>query len=250
MSDAALFFPRAVLFDFFGTLTRAVRQGPSHRWMARSLGCDPDAWLKLMAETFYQRASGRLGEPTAVLRDLAARLGATPSEETLRVVRAQRVAAIASDGPLRRESVPVLRALRSRDVRTALVSDCWYELPALLPGLPVYPLLDARILSVEMGRCKPDPEMYLAACERLGVAPQECLYVGDGGSRELTGAQAVGMRAMQLAAPDLAEHLAFALDDQFRGPVVSSLADLVPLVDGLRWRGNSDLVRCSARIGA
>jgi len=250
MSDAASFFPRAVLLDYFGTLTRAVRQGPSHRWMARSLGCDPDAWLKLMAETFYQRASGRLGEPTGVLRDLAARLGASPSEEALRLVRVQRVATIAADGPLRRESVPVLRALRNRGLRTAVVSDCWYELPALLPGLPVSPLLDARVLSVEVGRCKPDPEMYLAACERLGVAPRECLYIGDGGSRELTGAQAVGMRAVQLAAPDLTEHLAYAHDDQFRGPVVASLGGLVPLVDGLRRRRNSDLDCCGARIGA
>jgi putative hydrolase of the HAD superfamily len=250
MSDAALFFPRAVLFDFFGTLTRAVRQGPSHRWMARSLGCDPDAWLKLMAETFYQRASGRFGEPTVVLRDLAARLGARPSEEALRLVRAQRVATIASDGPLRRESVPVLRALRNRGLRTAVVSDCWYELPALLPGLPVYPLLDASVLSVEVGRCKPDPKIYLAACERLNVAPQECLYIGDGGSRELTGARAVGMRAVRLAAPDLTEHLTYAPDDQFRGPVVASLRDLVALVDGLRWQRNSDLDCRSARIGA
>ena len=54
VSDAASFFPRAVIFDYFGTLTSAVRQGPTHRWMARSLGCDPDAWLKLMAETFYK----------------------------------------------------------------------------------------------------------------------------------------------------------------------------------------------------
>ena len=35
VSDATLFFPRAVLFDYFGTLTHAVRQGPYHRWMAR-----------------------------------------------------------------------------------------------------------------------------------------------------------------------------------------------------------------------
>jgi len=250
VSDAASFFPRAVIFDYFGTLTSAVRQGPTHRWMARSLGCDPDAWLKLMAETFYERASGRLGDPIDVLRHLAARLGASPSGQALRLVRAQRIAAIACDGPLRREAVPVLRALRNRGLRTAVVSDCWYELPVLLPGLPVHPLLDARVFSVEVGRCKPDPQMYHVACERLRVAPRECLYVGDGGSRELTGARAVGMRAVRLAAPDLAEHLSFAPDDQFRGPIVTSLADLVPLVDGLRRRPNSDLDCCSARIGA
>ena len=32
---------RAVVFDFFGTLTRSVSRGPQHRVVARILGCDP-----------------------------------------------------------------------------------------------------------------------------------------------------------------------------------------------------------------
>ena len=62
------------------------------------------------------------------------------------------------------------------------------QLPAFLPGLPVGPLLDAKIYSVRLGVCKPDPRIYLAACRELDVSPSECLYVGDGGSHELTGA--------------------------------------------------------------
>jgi putative hydrolase of the HAD superfamily len=237
VSDDAFSFPRAVLFDYFGTLTRAVRQGPAHRRMARRLGCDPDTWLALMAKTFYLRASGRLGEPTEALRLLAGVLGSRPSESVLRRVRAERVRAIGSDGPLRPQAVPVLEALRARGLRTAVVSDCWYELPELLPRLPVHALLDAHVYSVEVGQCKPHPVMYLAACERLGVTLRECIYVGDGGSRELSGAQALGMCAVRLAAPDLAEHLSFAPDDEFRGLSVASLGDLLPLLDALPPRG-------------
>lgn len=40
---------------------------------------------------------------------------------------------------------------------------------------------------------KPDPAIYLLACRRLGVAPEDCVFVGDGGDRELEGAAAVGM---------------------------------------------------------
>src|SRR5690606_22672577 len=36
---------RAVVFDFFGTLTRAVRRGPGHLETARILGCDPAAMI-------------------------------------------------------------------------------------------------------------------------------------------------------------------------------------------------------------
>lgn len=250
MNDTASTFPKAVLFDYFGTLTRAVRQGSSHRWMARHLGCDPDAFLDLMARTFYLRASGRLGEPLEVLRLLTAVLGARPPERVLREISATRVAAIAGDGPLRADAVPVLRTLRARGLRTAVVSDCWYELPALLAHLPIRALLDATVFSVEVGHCKPHPSMYLTACDRLDVAPHECLYVGDGGSRELTGALAVGMRAVQLAAPDLTEHLSFANDAEFEGPCIASLAAVVPLIDLLSVCRNGDLAHASARIGA
>jgi putative hydrolase of the HAD superfamily len=112
-----------------------------------------------------------------------------------------------------------------------LISDCTHELPAFLPSLPVAPLLDARIYSVELGVCKPDPAIYLAACSRLGVEPAECVYIGDGGSRELSGAAAVGMTAVRLAAPDLADHLVFGADDEFDGPSVRSLTELLGFVD-------------------
>jgi putative hydrolase of the HAD superfamily len=84
---------------------------------------------------------------------------------------------------------------------------------------------------VEVGVCKPDPRIYRAACEQLKVDPRECLYVGDGGSRELTGAAAVGMTPVRLSAPDLADHLVFDRDTGFDGPSVPSLTDLVTLID-------------------
>jgi putative hydrolase of the HAD superfamily len=191
-----------------------------------------------------------LGEPVEVLEHLARLLGARPSLRTLRQVCAQRVAVIGADGPLRPDAVTVLRAVRRRGLRTAVVSDCWYELPRLLPRLPVYPLLEARVFSVEVGRCKPHPEMYVAACERLGVAPYECLFVGDGGSRELSGARGLGMVPVRLAAPDLAGHLTFRTDDGFRGLSVTSLPDLLPLLDSLMDGSNGDHDRLSMRISA
>jgi putative hydrolase of the HAD superfamily len=92
---------------------------------------------------------------------------------------------------------------------------------------PIAPLLHAAIYSVHTGTCKPDPTMYLAACAALRVEPRQCLYVGDGGSRELTGARALGMSAVHLSAPDLADHLVFRSDESFCGPVAVSLADIV-----------------------
>jgi len=223
--------PRAVLFDFFGTLTHAVSRGIDHAYIARSLGVNLTGYLAALDRTFYQRASGRMGPPLAALRQIVRELGVEPDESVLAEAIAARVGAVRRDTTLRPDAVPVLAELRQRGLRTALVSDCWYELPAFLPDLPVAPLLNAYVYSLDVGYCKPHPAMYLQACVRLRVDPDECLYVGDGGSRELLGAENVGMRVVRLAAPDLVNHLVFNADTDWSGPAVSSLTDVIGLLD-------------------
>jgi len=226
---------RAVVFDFFGTLTRPVRRGPDHLAIARILGCDPATMIALLDASYYRRASGDLGSAEDNLRWIAAKAGATPSDADIQLALASRMRAVQHDTELRPEAVAVLWALRLRGLRTAVLSDCTHELPALMPRLPIAPLLDATVFSVEEGVCKPDPGIYRSACERLGVPPDECLYVGDGGSRELTGASAVGMTAVRLAAPDLADHLVFAADVDWRGATIDELVGVLDVVDhGLR----------------
>jgi putative hydrolase of the HAD superfamily len=222
---------RAVLFDFFGTLTEAVVRGPWHASIARRLGCDPVAFIEVLDRSFPARCRGIFGTAEATLRWVCDQLGADPPADRLRAVVRDRIAAVWADTRLRPDAVAVLAALDRRRFRTAVVSDCGYELPAFLPRLPVAPLLDTCVYSVDIGECKPEPAIYLAACERLAVSPEECLYVGDGGSRELTGAAAVGMQPVRLAAPDLHRHLVFAPDRDFTGPVVDSLTAAVRLLD-------------------
>lgn len=223
--------PRAVLFDFFGTLTRAVNRGPVHTHIARRLGVDPDIFAAVLNRTFYERAGGGYGTPREGLRRLLAPLGVHPDEELLAETVALRIAAVRDDTVLRPEAVPVLMHLRQQGVRTAVVSDCWFELPAFLPDLPIAPLLNTSVYSVDVGHCKPHPAMYLQACARLGVEPQECLYVGDGGSAELSGAQRVDMPAVRLDAADLADHLVFHTDADWVGPTVTTLTGVLDLLD-------------------
>ncbi|MEV6350014.1 HAD family hydrolase [Actinoplanes sp. NPDC051851] len=222
---------RAVVFDFFGTLTRSVQRGPQHADIARALGADPDAVRGVLDRTFRARACGRYGSAEATLRWVIEQAGGRPRPAAIRAAMPARVKALLDDTRLRPDAVSALTAIRERGVRTALISDCTHELPAFLPGLPVAPLLDAQIFSVELGVCKPDPRIYREACRRLGVEPAECLYVGDGGSHELTGAAAVGMTPVRLAARDLADHLVFDADTDFAGRTVRSLTEVIDLLD-------------------
>ncbi|WBB72977.1 HAD family hydrolase [Micromonospora sp. WMMD1128] len=221
----------AVLFDFFGTLTHGVRRGDAHRAVAEQLGCSTEALVEVLNGSYYERASGFFGDAESTMRWVCAQVGVRPSDAAVRAAVAARHRAVRADTRLRAEAVPVLAALRRRGVRTGLVSDCTHELPAFLPQLAVAPLLDTRVFSVRVGVCKPDPALFLTACHRLGRAPADCLYVGDGGSQELTGAQRVGLRAVRLAAADLTDHLVFNADHGWDGPALTSLTGVLDLLD-------------------
>jgi putative hydrolase of the HAD superfamily len=225
--NAVRFRPAAVIFDFFGTLTMAIQRGPAHATVATLLGCDPIALAAALDRTFRDRCTGGLGSPAAVLLALAKEQGVEPSETALAAAVLARVDAVAADVVLRDDAVGTLTAVRRLGVRTAVLSDCWYELPVIVPTLPIAPLLDATIYSCWLGRSKPAPTLYHTVCERIGVPPAKCLYVGDGGGRELSGASGVGMTAVRLAAADLATHLTFDTEPVWDGPTVRTLREVL-----------------------
>ncbi len=56
-------------------------------------------------------------------------------------------------------------------------------------------LFDAYVLSFEEGITKPNPRIYQIATERLGVMPEECIYVDDI-DRYAAAAENEGMKAL------------------------------------------------------
>jgi putative hydrolase of the HAD superfamily len=88
--------------------------------------------------------------------------------------------------------IEALRAVRAAGLPTGLISNSW--------GLGIYErapteLFDVTVISGEVGLHKPQPEIYLLACEQLAVAPTETVFVDD--LREnCAGAEAVGMTAV------------------------------------------------------
>jgi epoxide hydrolase-like predicted phosphatase len=70
-----------------------------------------------------------------------------------------------------------VRALHERGVPTGLVSNSW--------GTRRYPrdllaeLFDGIVISGEEGFRKPDPRMYELGAQRIGAAPEECVFVDD-----------------------------------------------------------------------
>ena len=65
----------------------------------------------------------------------------------------------------------------------------------------VRPLFDVVVESAVEGVRKPDPAIYRAACERLGVPPARCVFLDDIG-RNLKPARAMGMRTIKVDLDD------------------------------------------------
>ena len=92
--------------------------------------------------------------------------------------------------------VPCLTRLRAAGVRTAVISNWDGRLEGLLAGMGLGTLLDTVVCSAAVGLHKPDPRIFGLACERLGVAPSECVHVGDHYYSDYVGATAAGMGAV------------------------------------------------------
>ena len=95
------------------------------------------------------------------------------------------------------EVYQLLEKLKGMGLKTAMVSNCSAEEVEGISESKLYPFFDQTILSYQVGLQKPDSRIYHRAADLLEVAPEECVFVGDGGSNELEGARNAGMRAVQ-----------------------------------------------------
>ena len=91
------------------------------------------------------------------------------------------------------DTAPTLRALRERGVKVAIVSNVPRDLTDVFAMHGLVGDVDAFVHSFQVGAEKPDPRIFLAACERIGTAPAATLMVGDHAVAD-GGATAAGLR--------------------------------------------------------
>jgi putative hydrolase of the HAD superfamily len=121
-----------------------------------------------------------------------------------------------------------LQGLRRLGYRTGLITVCSEDVEALWPESAFAGLFDAEIFSSRLGISKPDPRIYLACCERLGVEPEAVVFVGDGANDELEGARRVGMRAILIHRPG--EGPAWPELQTWNGPRVTSIPEVLEVL--------------------
>jgi HAD superfamily hydrolase (TIGR01509 family) len=94
--------------------------------------------------------------------------------------------------------VDLIRDLRARGVRLAVISNSEGHLADLLTEVELAPLFDAIIDSQRVGVAKPDPRIFEIALEQLG-APSDTplrVHIGDSWAADVEGALAAGWHAI------------------------------------------------------
>ena len=197
----------AVLFDFYGTLARAVSWGPRVEELLAGHGLllDPDAHARWQWEaadgTEHLEASADRDRYVAWERARFCRLvegcGADPSvvekvaDEIYGATKTFTLAAYP-------EVAEVLGVLRSRGVTLAVCSNWDWDLDRALAQAGLEHLVDVVVTSAQAGARKPHPRIYQQTLERCGVPPDQALFVGDSWGPDVEGPLAAGLRPVHV----------------------------------------------------
>jgi len=202
---------RLVLFDLDGTLVdhaaaeaQAVRQWAQREGWAEDPAGLVQAWDEIAERHFpayRQRRTSFQGQRRLRLRDFLPLVGIDPSAWSDARLDA------AFEGYLRAyeaawrafpDAGPCLQELR-RVVRVAVLSNgeqAQQEDKLRRTGLAPY--VDVVLTSGLLGVAKPDPAAFTSACARLGVRPEQAVYVGDRLEVDAVAACAAGLRGIWL----------------------------------------------------
>ncbi|GIH15913.1 HAD family hydrolase [Rugosimonospora africana] len=127
---------------------------------------------------------------------------------------------------------PVLDRLVTLGVAMSVVSDTWAGLDAVLHEAGIGDYFAGFVMSEVLGCRKPDPRMYAAGSDLLGLDPGECLFIDD--DPELVAASVrLGYRGVVMAREDQPEGTRPGDSGSVGAlPVIASLHELVPIVAG------------------
>jgi epoxide hydrolase-like predicted phosphatase len=185
---------RAVFIDFGGVIARTEDKGPRLR-QAEQLGMSSRDLEKIIFESeTSQRAS--LGEipEDAHWEAVAKALGVSRAEADK--ITAGFFAGDRVDAGL----LELLRSLRP-ERKVGLISNAWSGLRAFITRLKFEDVFDEMIISSEVGLIKPDARIYQLALKKLGVQPEESIFLDDV-LVNVEAARSVGMEAIQFTQPE------------------------------------------------
>ncbi len=187
---------RAVIFDLYETLvTENHPEWHSEVPPYKRLGVTQDAFDRERSVHYHARMTGKFSDYGSLLREICRACKVVPPEDEISLMQTEHLTAKAR--PFERVDpriIEMLQTLKRTGYRIGVISNCTYDEIAAWESSPLAEQVDVPIFSCMEGIAKPDPAIYQLACDRLGIERDAVIFVGDGGSDELNGAAAAGLK--------------------------------------------------------
>ncbi len=181
---------RAVIFDMGGVILRTEDQSGRRKWEQR-FGMRPGELPELVFGCPPARAATIGDEPERAIWEYVAR---TLELDDAQLAEFQRD--FWSGDRVDKGLVQFLHGLRPQ-VKVGILSNAWDGARAAITGkYGLGDLADVMVFSAEERMAKPDPRIFRLSTERLGVRPEEAIFVDDV-LENVQAARAVGLRGVQ-----------------------------------------------------
>lgn len=188
---------RAVIFDFGGVFVDSPFAAATSA--AESLGVDPEFMLDVVFGPYDQdtdHAWHRLERGEITLDDARDQIMVASTAQGGPVLDPFELLMALGGGGLRDDMVEFVRVARGAGLSTAILTNNAKEFAEFWrPMLPLDDLFDDVVDSSFVGMRKPDPRIFELSLERLGVAPDEAVFIDDAAGN-VAGAQKVGLHTV------------------------------------------------------
>jgi putative hydrolase of the HAD superfamily len=190
---------KALIFDLFHTLTALESTWTTAPMTSEILGVSKEDWNSQLLEKSRDRLTGADKDPFQINKMMAHAIDPTIPEELIRKatsIRIKRFAGALINIP--ENTIGTLKALKANGKKIGLVSNADVSEIKAWPQSPISELFDSTIMSCYVGMVKPEANIYNLSLKQLGLQPNECIFIGDGGSNELKGAKSVGLNTIMI----------------------------------------------------
>jgi len=226
---------KAVIFDLFGTLVdcyKVIDYDDTLVKMATILNVPYGKFRRVWDDTALERNTGAFATTNTSIAAICNRMNVQVHDDVIeRAANIRRDFVCRTLSP-RHDTLNTLTQLKEKGIKIGLISNCSPDTPETWGKTAFVMLFDITVFSSSVGLKKPDPRIYQLALNRLQLNAEECVYVGDGDSNELTGAQEMGMHPVMISVDYEKDNSLYVYNRQeWDGPVINSLTGVLSLLE-------------------
>ncbi len=180
--------PKVIVFDFSGVIAKTDKEELA-QFISGSLGISHEEALHALAQFKIHAAQGGT-QPDFWAAYIRSKGGHLPPFWLDQLYEAQLKAVKEIPGMME-----VVIHLQKQGFQTALLSNVKQDHARVKRELGYYDYFSPVLLSYEIGAKKPDPKAFKILLERLGVPPDQVLFI-DNKPANVEGAQAMGIKSI------------------------------------------------------